>query len=376
VKKGTAEATERLTWRKKGTGPTTSAGKKRSYGSAHNAHQAGCELNQNAIKHGCRSQTKILPGESAEEYQQVWQKWLGQYIPQTDFDLGLIEMAVNCEWRLRRSEKALDDVEREMLRGSNDGAKWSDKNVKRLQLIQRYRTTAENSFNKAWRAIEFQMERKKIVKRDLEREVKNTVKDMEQPQIAQAKALVAQALTTKSGKVKSKPEETPKTLAQQLFQGQNHAKNKKKIVRLEQWIEVRIVDGKTVTTLYPANKKLIEEGKGMLPPPEYVYRRINFPDGIPAEYEWAGILSEEHRERGGCGLQRMTVDTWLDVIEREKLRKDGHIGPTGVGNLPRPKEHGPCPCPKCVAEQALLEQEEQEREKASTEDLPEVPEKG
>ena len=362
MKKSAAEGSERLTWGKKATGPTSIEGKKRS--------------SQNATKHGCRSQAKILPGESAEEYQQLWQKWLGEYIPQTDFDLGLIEMAVNCEWRLRRSEKVLDDTEREMLQQSGNGAKWSDNKVKRLQLMQRYRTTAENSFNKAWRAIEFQRERKRMDKDHFKREVTDTMKLAERPELAKATVIVAEALITKSGKPKSKAAEEPKTQAQQLFQGQNHAKNKKKIVRLEQWVEVRIVDGKTVTTLYPANKKLIEEGKGMLPPPEYVYRRINFPDGIPAEYEWAGILSEEHRERGGCGLQRMTADTWLDVIEREKLRKDGHIGPTGVGNLPRPKEHGPCPCPKCVAEQALLEQEEQEREKASTEDLPEVPEKG
>ena len=344
MKKGSAERGERLVWTKKATGPTSPEGKKRS--------------SRNATKHGCRSQSKILPGESAEEYERLWQKWLTEYIPQTDFDLDLIEMAVNCEWRLRRAEKALDDVERQALKGSGDGAKWSDKNLKRLQLMQRYRTTAENSFNKAWRAIEFQRERREMQKRVLSREINETVKDMEQPQVAEAKKLIAEALFARSGKPKSKPAGQPKTAAQQLFQGQNHAKNKKKIVRLEQWVEVRVVDGKTVTTLYPSNKKLIEEGKAMLPPPEYVYRRINFPDGIPAEYEWAGVMSDEHRERGGCGLQRMTVDTWLEVIEREKLRKDGHIGPTGVGNLPRPKEHGPCPCPKCVAEQELADDQE------------------
>ena len=56
---------------------------------------------------------------------------------------------------------------------------------------------------------------------------------------------------------------------------------------------------------------------------------------VPPEYEWeVGEEDADVRERGGCGIQRMTIDTWLDVIERERERGDGHIGPTGVGNLP------------------------------------------
>ena len=54
------------------------------------------------------------------------------------------------------------------------------------------------------------------------------------------------------------------------------------------------------------------------------------------------------------------MDTWLEVIEREKLRTDGHIGPTGVGNLPRPKEQGPCRCPMCEAKRAILEEEQRQ----------------
>jgi hypothetical protein len=148
----------------------------------------------------------------------------------------------------------------------------------------------------------------------------------------------------------------PKTKAQLLFQGQKHPKKQKKIVRLEQWVEVRIIDGKTVTQLYPSNEKLIKDGQKMWPAPEFVYRRLNFPDGIPPEYLWTMIdPTPEQLKRGGCGIQRMTVDTWLDVIEQEKLRDDGHIGPTGVGNLPRAQETGGCNCPTCTHNQAVLD---------------------
>ena len=36
----------------------------------------------------------------------------------------------------------------------------------------------------------------------------------------------------------------------------------------------------------------------------------------------------------------MTYQTWREVIEREENAPGGHAGPTGVGNLPRPKERG------------------------------------
>jgi hypothetical protein len=76
------------------------------------------------------------------------------------------------------------------------------------------------------------------------------------------------------------------TRAQGIFQGQNHHKKQRKLLILNQWIEIEVDHGQTTTTLYPPNKKLIEEGKAMLPPPDLVYRRLNFPASVPPEYHW------------------------------------------------------------------------------------------
>ena len=92
----------------------------------------------------------------------------------------------------------------------------------------------------------------------------------------------------------------------------------------------------------------------MLPPPELVYRRLNFPNGVPEEYCWATSDSIT-RERGGTGIQPMHVDTWLEVIEREKALGTGHVGPTGEGNLPRPIARGGCDCATCSGNPALME---------------------
>lgn len=153
-------------------------------------------------------------------------------------------------------------------------------------------------------------------------------------------------MTTKSEK---------KSAEKPLFSGQNHPKKRAKISVVEQWIEVRIVDGKTVTTLYPSNQQLVSDGKKMQPGPTMVYRRFHFPDGVPPEYFWTCPDDPERRTLGGCGIQRMTVDVWLKLITQEANNEEGHLGPTGVGNLPRPKERGSCDCLVCSDNRDMLE---------------------
>jgi hypothetical protein len=137
------------------------------------------------------------------------------------------------------------------------------------------------------------------------------------------------------------------TRAQQLFQGQGAKKNQRKIVTLEQWVEVEIHDGETVTKLYPSNEELIKRGQEMDPPPEMVYRRLNFRRGVPVEYEWA-TSDPEVRKRAWHGIQRMGVDTWLEQIEQEKKNGSGHLEATDAA-LPRPESRGGCECRACTA---------------------------
>ena len=122
-------------------------------------------------------------------------------------------------------------------------------------------------------------------------------------------------------------------------------KKTRTIVTLEQWVQVRIRDGKTETTLYPPNRTLLERKEKMDPPPNIVYRRLNFVDGVPPEYYWA-TNDPRRREFGGHGIQRMAVETWLETIAEEERRGTGHLGPCS-DPLPRPKERGGCECPAC-----------------------------
>ena len=83
---------------------------------------------------------------------------------------------------------------------------------------------------------------------------------------------------------------------------------------------------------YPPNEELLEKSKKVVLPPTMVYRRFHFVDHVPPEYAWT-TSDPETMKFGGLGIQRMSLDTWLRVIDDEKATgKPGKCG----GNLPKP----------------------------------------
>jgi hypothetical protein len=125
----------------------------------------------------------------------------------------------------------------------------------------------------------------------------------------------------------------------------------RKIVTLEQWVEVRVREGATLTTLYPSNDALRERAQKMDPPPEMVY----FVDGGPIEYYWT-TDDPARRGNGGHGIQRMALDTWLETIAHEERLGNGHVGPCSQP-LPRPKSRGGCDCEVCAGIRQKLERD-------------------
>ena len=353
------------------TGPRTIQGKERS--------------SRNATKHGCRTKRPLLGDESQAEYDALRAGWLEEYDPATFASVSLVEKVALEDWLLKRAERRVVEAE-ERLEADGDAMQASEEQHKQLQLMQRYKTTAERAFYRAWRAVEqlrssrmreaLAMERMR--ERTAEKAAKNHQRVLRERQEAEEKvarqqaeeerrvrkeqqelaraARSEQAEAEKAAKKVKSEEAAPQTRASVLFQGQNSKKKQKKIYTLEQWVEVRVEDGQTVTRLYPSNEQLIEDGKKMWPAPDLVYRRFHFPHGIPEEYRWTAPAEDAGRmETGGAGIQRMTPDTWLETIEREAQRGDGHVGPTGVGNLPRPKERGGCECDVCARNREMLE---------------------
>jgi len=331
-----------------GGGPKTDAGKTRS--------------SQNSTKHGLRSKALILPDETQEQFDEVERGWYEEFEPEGHAETTLVDVLVLNDWLRRRALRRAMEAEAAAVEacGAEPHA-WSAEHRHTFELMQRYKTTAERAFYRSWTAV--QGFRKDIMRckhidlatrEKLARVEDELAEERKKRQELESLPGVKDIRKEQSRAQEREQSEAQKRPSERMFQGQLHPKKQRKISTLEQWVEVRIEDGQTVTRLYPSNEELIKRGQRMLPPPDLVYRRLHFPHGVPAEYAWC---ANDHttRERGGMGIQRMEVDTWLEVIEREKAAGTGHVGPTGVGNLPRPMARGGCDCETCAANRALME---------------------
>jgi hypothetical protein len=60
----------------------------------------------NALKHGLKAKTLVLPGEDAEEYRGRLEAWMADFQPQNDVEQTLLERAVTLTWQLDRAARA------------------------------------------------------------------------------------------------------------------------------------------------------------------------------------------------------------------------------------------------------------------------------
>lgn len=331
-----------------GGGPKTRAGKQRSSG--------------NSTTHGMRSNILIMPDEKQSDFDEVQRGWREEFEPEGHAENTLVDALILNDWRRRRALRRVLQAEAAAVEAcGNEPHDWSGEYRHTFELMQRYKTTEERAFCRSWNAV--QGFRKDIMRfRHMELQTKEKlakaedelVKERQARQELEALPAVKEIRKERNRTAKRERVEAQKSPAGRLFQGQLHPKKQRKIPVLDQWIEITVEDGKTVTRLYPSNEDTIKRGQKMLPPPEMVYRRLSFANGVPEEYAWT-TNDAVTRERGGMGIQRMTVDTWLEVVAREKALGTGHVGPTGVGNLPRPLARGGCDCEVCAGNRALLE---------------------
>ena len=332
----------------KSTGPRTPEGKARS--------------SQNARTHGCTSRKLILPGESVEEYELVFSEWVSDFQPAAPIAMELVEQTAQAHWLFLRVQKQWDAFE---VSSSLNPREWSDADWKMREKLGRYRTTAERSFHRALTAIEARRKSRMAefyqearLEQAAQRIQLMLVQRREQGRLAAERFAFQQAEAERRAAERKEERAERKKNA---VNGTAAAKRKKKggFGVAEQWVEVRVTEGVTTTEFIPSNEELLKEIAKKIDQgedePAMVYRRMNFPDGVPPEYGWTNLHDMATCElnaagkwcegcarflHGGHGIQRMTFQTWQEVIAREAAREDGHAGPTGVGNLPRPKERG------------------------------------
>ncbi|HEX4809799.1 MAG TPA: hypothetical protein VH325_12760 [Bryobacteraceae bacterium] len=237
----------------------------------------------NTLKHGCRSRQFLLPHEDPNDWMKLRDKYVAQYDPQTPFILELLEDTVRAHWFLQRNQSNFYLTQADL---PEDPREWTAEDHHQIALFSRYQTTAERTFNRALgRLTSFH---------------KDYLAQHDRQQKTEAP--------------------TPKTAKQ----------TKSEPTVIEQWVEVRKIDNSPVTQFYPSNEEMEQRIKTAQPTPQLVYRRLFFPDGVPIQYQWTRPRKGQSAN-GGLAMQRMTVETWLSL--REKERETGHAVSTGQPTL-------------------------------------------
>jgi hypothetical protein len=226
----------------------------------------------------------ILPGETQSDFDQLSAGWRADYASTTQAARALLEEVIINQWLMLRAKRRYTMFDASL--AGTDPAGWTEEQHKQLERMTRYRTSAERTFYRSFKALE-----------------------------SLQKVSAPQAPAPRNTATSPPP-----------------TKKKDKRNALHQWVEVETVDQETVTTLSPSNEELLKQASERKPTPDYVLRHIHFPGQVPGDYAWTGA-GENQRALGGQGTQRMTRKVWLEAIEKEKLRTKGHIGPTGHPNL-------------------------------------------
>jgi hypothetical protein len=252
------------------TGPVTPEGKANS--------------SLNATTHGMCSKAPVVAGEDGQERERLVESWLTKYRPVDDVEHRLVMEVAENEWFKRRAMKQFGLVEERM--NAVDPFEWSEEEHKRMERFLRYKTTAERAFTRSLRTLE-QQHKIRV--------------DTERSQAAAAKVEAA---------------------AQAEFVKKNPPPLKD--ISLEQRVVVEIVEGKTATWAYPTTEMLLRQ-TGNADESTLVYRVIEFPQGVPAEYGWAK-RSEDQGQPGWRFGQKMRLAVWLKVVAREKASGSEHLG--------------------------------------------------
>ena len=103
----------------------------------------------------CQERFLLLPGESPEAYQALLQTWRQQYDLNEPAVPALVETLAERDWMQQRCTRHICRLEIKLAEAeAADDDAAIDKIERRLANAYRYKTAAENSFQRALRALE------------------------------------------------------------------------------------------------------------------------------------------------------------------------------------------------------------------------------
>ena len=96
----------------------------------------------------------LLPGETIEGYRRHRESWFEEFPPDSDLETDFVERLCERSWLLIRCERLYNDAVAKTMLAHPDATNWSPETHKLLQLLDRYRLSADRAYRAAWRDIE------------------------------------------------------------------------------------------------------------------------------------------------------------------------------------------------------------------------------
>jgi hypothetical protein len=130
--------------------------KKQNRSGGPNTPEGKARSSQNSTDHGmCQERFFLLPGESQEQYDDLLKTWQKQYDVAEPAVPALVKTLTELDWMQQRCRYNICKLEMQLAEAeaANDDDSI-DRLERRLNNAYRYKTAAENSFQRALRALE------------------------------------------------------------------------------------------------------------------------------------------------------------------------------------------------------------------------------
>jgi hypothetical protein len=122
---------------------------------------------RNALRHGCCAvESLILETEKIEDYRRLDQSMRAAYDTPTDWELDLLNHALQCEWFHIRATKAYAKVEAELYKSTLDPTEWTEEQHRKLGRFLRYKTKHANDVRAHLKLLEGFKRKRRIESRE------------------------------------------------------------------------------------------------------------------------------------------------------------------------------------------------------------------
>ena len=273
----------------------------------------------NATTHGGTTQKLFVAGENPDEFHALYNSLLAEHNPSTDSARNLIHDFVLAQWFLWRRIRACNSVEHALYESEPDPALWPESSFRRLTLMERYRTTAERSFQRALANLDH-LKYATVSNERFRQRQQNT-----EARLAHDKERLA--LQTERLELTKSVEEAKQ--ADKDAVAYQDACGDDLVPTLCQEIVVREGEsGEILTDFFPPNKILRVAIQRAPCRPDFIHRHFVFRDGVPPEYWWGDNEAAAHVTRPNHTMdQDLPTDLWLRNADEEDDHPNGFALP-------------------------------------------------